>query len=44
MADPDLKEWGWGVGGIVLLALPAFLPPVISYIVLKIRAGGGEPP
>ena len=30
MADPDLELKGGGEGGFVLLALPAFLPSVIS--------------
>jgi len=31
MADPDLELRERGGGGVVLLALPAFLPSVISF-------------
>ena len=37
-ADPDLELRG---EGIVLIAPPVFRPSVISYILPKIRAGGG---
>ena len=36
MAEPDL-ELGEGVGEVVLLALPAFLPSVISFSKPKIK-------
>ena len=39
VADPDSElRWGPGFG---LLALPAFIPSVISSVSLKIRVGGG---
>jgi len=42
VADPDLElsgEWS------VLLALPAFLPPVIFFLFLsKVKGGGGGGP
>ena len=43
VADPDLELKGGGGRGD-LLALPAFLPPVISSFLPKIRGGGCLPP
>ena len=40
VADPDLELRG----GVVLLALSAFLPSVISSFLPKIRWGGGDSP
>ena len=49
VADPDLEltgeGGGGGGGGFVLLALPAFLPSVISSFVTQNKGvGGGRPP
>ena len=41
MVDPDLKLTGRGGGGVVLLALPAFLPSVI-FSFTQIMGGGGR--
>ena len=41
MADPDFElRWGPGFG---LLALPAFLPSVISSFFTQNKGGGGGP-
>ena len=37
MADPDLEPRGGGDGGFVLLALPAFLPSVISSFIYPLN-------
>ena len=43
MADPDF-ELRWGPGfGFGLLALPAFLPSVISSFLTQNKGGGGGP-
>jgi len=41
--DPDLelRKGGWGGGGFVLLALPAFLPSVISSYFAQNKDGVG---
>ena len=42
VADPDFElRWGPGFG---LLALPAFLPSVISSFFTQNKGGGGGPP
>jgi len=43
VADPDFElRWGSG-GGFVLLALPAFLPSVISSFITQNKGGPGPP-
>ena len=43
VADPDFElRWGGG-GGFVLLALPAFLPSVISSFITQNKGGPGPP-
>jgi len=48
VADPDLELRGCGEGGgrgsSVLIALPAFLPSVISSFITQNKGGGGSPP
>lgn len=41
VAEPDL-EWGEGGGGVVLHALPDFLPSMISSFFTQKRGGGGR--
>ena len=44
MADPDLELSKGGGEGAILLALPAFLPSVISsFFIPKKRGPGGRP-
>ena len=44
MADPDLELRRGGGGGVDLLALPAFLPSVISFFTQNKGAGCPGPP
>ena len=44
MADPDLELGGGGGEFVFLLALPEFLPSVMSCFLRKIRGGLGECP